>query len=302
MTKFIPRGYGWIPDLPDPRDYTVRHEEIAASLLRLQEIGVVNLPDSVDLTKGEDDSAAYFTEIEDQGAMNSSTAFAVLNLIEYFERRILGHTFDGSPRFLYQVARNLRHGHANRTWDTGVDLRTTLKSLCRIGVPPEQYCAYQSGVTDELDAFVYQLAQPRSDIRYFRLEYPIHHDDSESADSGWAQIMRFLSAGFPIAFGFSVPSSLTTHSEIHYRHALDNIRGGQAAVAVGYRLHFFGRNHHAIRFRTSWGQAWGDSGLGWFSSHALRYLARDFWTLISDDWANSPELHCPLHRPPNTGR
>lgn len=298
MTKFSARGYGWIPDLPDPRDYTVRQEEVAAVLLQLPELAAEELPEEVDLTTGDEDGAVFFGEVEDQGAVHSSTAFAVLDLVEYFERRIHGRTFEGSARFLYEVARNLRHQNTRHEWDTGVDLRTTFKALCRVGVPPEAYCPYHpNGSTDALDAFVYQLASARTDIQYFRLDCPSHCVHSERADTSWAQLVRFLSAGFPIAFGFSVPSSLTSHAEVHYRHGFDSIRGSQAAVAIGYRLHFFGRNHHAVRFRTSWGQAWGDNGLGWFSSHALNSLARDFWTVTSTQWAKSSELCRPTELP-----
>lgn len=88
---------GWIPDLPDPRDYTYRHKEILP-LTRQVQSRSGKLPDQVDLRYG-DEGEVFLTDVEDQGPLNSSTAFAVLSLVEYFERRS-GRTFSGSKLFL----------------------------------------------------------------------------------------------------------------------------------------------------------------------------------------------------------
>jgi C1A family cysteine protease len=279
---------GWIPDLPDPRDYTWRHDEVLPLLRRLKSARSKNLPDEIDLRS--DGDGDYFTPVEDQGPLNSSTAFAVLNLVEYFERRIHGRTFEGSKLFLYKVARNLLRPRLHTTGDTGADLRTTLKVLTSIGVPPEEYWPYEVDRFDEEpSSFVYGLATPLSDLRYFRLDEP-----NQDGAATWATVRSFLAAGFPILLGFSVPSSLTTDANIPYRPDLDTIRGGMAALAVGYKLHHFARNQHALLIRSSWGSQWGDKGYGWLDAAiVLHQLAKGNWTLVNSQWLGWIELSTP---------
>ena len=40
--------------------------------------------------------------------------------------------------------------------------------------------------------------------------------------------------GFPVLFGFPVPTSLTVAANIPYRPTFDSIRGGHAVLAAGY--------------------------------------------------------------------
>ncbi len=263
--------------MPDPRDYTPRHEAIAPLLEQLKPSRRKRLPDEVDLRR--DDEGEYFTPVEDQGPLNSSTAFAVLSLVEYFERRIMGRTFEGSKLFLYKVTRNLRQRRpqyaqgTHSLGDTGADLRTTFKALTKFGVPPEGVWPYQIDKFDEEPSpFAYRLAQPIPGFRYFRLDEP--HANGSAL---WQTITSFLAAGSPLAFGFSVPTSLTSDADIPYRPDLDQYRGGQAAVAVGYRNHHFGRGQHALLIRNSWGSQWGDKGYGWLpASFIHNRLARHF--------------------------
>ena len=273
---------GWIPDLPDARDYTCRHPAVLPLLQGLKQSRRKKLPDEVDLR--QDDEGEYFTSPADQGPLNCSSACAVLSLVEYYERRVHGRTFEGSRLFLYKVTRNLMYPNRRVSGDTGADLRTTLKALARFGVPPEEYWPYDvSRFDEEPSAFLYGLAQPPPGLRYFRLDEP-----NRDGAATWDAVTSFLAAGFPLAFGFPVPSSLTTDPNIPYRGPLDHPRGGQAAVAVGYRLHHYGRNQPALLIRTSWGSQWGDNGNGWLPIVFLRNkLARDFWTFESDKLPNS---------------
>ncbi len=269
MSKFIPQGMGWQPDLPDARDYTYRHNQIQSLLGSLKPATCEELPDEVDLRRDCEDE--YFTDPEDQGPLNCSSAFAVLSLVEYFERRVRSHTFEGSKLFLYKVTRNLIHNHHQVTGDTGADLRTTFKAIVQFGVPPEEHWPYDvERFDEEPDSFLYGLAKPLADVRYFRLDEP-NQDGQTTLD----RLKSFLAAGFPIAFGFPVPSSLTADANISYRPVLDSIRGGQAVVAVGYR-------QDAIMIRSSWGSQWGDNGYGWLPvAYVRNQLARNFWGVVS---------------------
>lgn len=275
---------GWQPDLPDARDYSFRHPEVLPLLRRLTPTRRKTLPNAVDLRF--DSEGEYFTAPKNQGPLHASSAFAVLSLVEYFERRVGGRTFAGSARFLYKVTRN----RLRVMGDTGADLRTTLKVLAQFGVPPEPYWPYDIDKFDEEpSAFLYGLAKPFPRLRYFRLDEP-----NTNGDATWATVKSFLAAGFPIVFGFPVPASLTASTSIPYRPDLDSICGGQAVVAVGYKQHHFGRRQHALLIRSSWGSQWGDNGNGWLPAAVVRHqLAGDFWTLISDDYVAQDELFGP---------
>jgi C1A family cysteine protease len=279
---------GWIPDLPDTRDYTFRHPEVLSLLRRLKQLQQEPVPDFVDLR--QDSEGEYFTTPEDQGSLNSSSAFAVLSLLEYFERRIHGRTYEGSKLFLHKVVRNLIAKEVGAIGDIGADLRTTFKVLTKIGVPAEDYWPYDvERFDEEPSAFYYAIAKPLRDLKYFRLDEP-----NSTGEATWANVRSFLNAGFPVVFGIPVPRSLTTDANIPFRPEFDALRGAQAVVAVGYSSNHFGKRQDALLIRCSWGSQWGDNGNGWLPvSYIRNQIARDFWTIASDDWAPSSELSVP---------
>ncbi|QDT90444.1 C1 family peptidase [Gimesia algae] len=287
MSTFIPQGMGWIPDLPDARDFTCTHDAVVPLLRRLKKSRRKE-PDEVDL-RGESE-IDYFTLTENQGPLNCSTSHAVLSLVEYYERRIRGQTFEGSIRFLYKVTRNHIQKRPHARGDTGADLRTTLKMLTHFGVPPTEHCPYDvSDYDEEPSAFLYRLAKPFPGLHYLRLDQP-----NQNGEKTWRILKSFLAAGFPVVFGFPVPSSLTAADIIPFRPDLDSIRGGQAVVAVGYRLNHLGRGKDAVLIRSSWGSEWGDNGNGWLPAAYLhKQLARDFWTLVCEQWLDPQELSLP---------
>ena len=171
--------------------------------------------------------------------------------------------------------------------DTGTDLRTTLKVLSTIGVPDEKFWPYETEkFNEEPSSFLYSLAKPIPNMRYFRL------DEDESGI--WDVLTSFLAAGFPAVLGFAVPSSLTKNDRVNYWSDFDTIIGGQAVVAIGYKNHLFGPGQHGILIRSSWGKRWGDNGDGWLPvSFLSKRLASNFWALIAERWIDSTELSRP---------
>ncbi len=288
MSAFAPKGMGWHPDLPDARDYTFRHHEVLPLLRNFKRPRRMELPKEVDLRR--DSEGEYFTGTGDQGPLNSSTAFAVLSLVEYFSRRVQGRTFEGSKLFLYKAARTRIARGQRLLGDTGADLRTTLKVLIQIGVPPEEYWPYEINKSEEEpNSFLYGLAKPLPSLRYFRLDEP-----NTTGEKTWSIVKSFLASGFPVIFGFPVPASMTADALIPYRPDFDSNRGGQGVVAVGYKSKVPGCHQEAILIRSSWGRQWGDNGNGWLPAAFVRkQLSRDFWTVISHDCTDSNELSCP---------
>ena len=100
---------GWLPDLPDFRDYTVEHTLIFPELksqgvqnpistmvenLKTLENDETKLPTNVDFRE-------WCSPIENQENIGSCTANAAVGLVEYFESRAFGKYVDASRCLLY---------------------------------------------------------------------------------------------------------------------------------------------------------------------------------------------------------
>ncbi len=282
---------GWIPDLPDFRDYTLDHEKIKPMLddIRMGEPEKVSLPSSTDLR-------AWCSPIENQRSLGSCTAQAGVGLVEYYERRAFGMHIDASRLFLYKVTRNLM-GLAG---DTGAYLRTTIGAMALFGVPPEKYWPYtdkkhpgsaaERTFDAEPSAFCYAFAQSYQAIRYYRLDPP-----GTPLATILKRVKVFLAAGLPSMFGFTVFSSMGqagTTGKIPSPCSGERILGGHGVVVVGYDDGMKIRNSicgkettGAILIRNSWGPGWGDGGYGWLPyEYILRGMAKDWWTILKKEY------------------
>lgn len=83
---------GWKPDLPDYRDYTLSHKDIAAATSKFGFKDSKGLPDCIDLRK-------WCPPIFDQGNLGSCTANAGVSLLEYIEIKTRGKYIDASRLF-----------------------------------------------------------------------------------------------------------------------------------------------------------------------------------------------------------
>jgi len=283
-----PVGMGWLRDLPDFRDYTGEDEKI---LPHLDAIGIaqpqdVAVPAKIDLR-------AYCSPVEDQGAIGSCTANAVVGLVEYFERRAFGKYIDASRLFLYKATRDLLHW----TGDTGAYLRSTIGALALFGVPPEEYWPYKiAGFDTEPSAFCYAFAQDYRAISYFRL------DDTDTSPSALlTKIKAGLAAGLPCVFGFTVYSSIAQAAKtgrIPYPAKGEKVLGGHAMLVIGYDDNITitnsnngGSANGALIVRNSWGPSWGDHGYGAIPyEYVGKQLAVDFWSLTKQDWTETGQF------------
>lgn len=215
---------GWLPDLPDFRDYTVS-SDVVKKILKTSGIlkaGSSTLPASVDLRK-------WCSPVENQGQLGSCTANAGVGMVEYFQRKAFGKHIDASRLFLYKVTRNLMH----QTGDNGAYLRSTMGALALFGAPPEEYWPYDIKNFDvEPPAFCYSFAQNYQSIKYVRLD-PAGKSKAEIL----AQIKTNLAASLPSMFGFTVYSSIQQAAAdglIPFPEKGDRVEGGHAVMAVGY--------------------------------------------------------------------
>lgn len=100
---------GWLPPLPDLRDYTEGTTEDAKIPEMAEKLGLLpskkkskvpELPALVDLR-------SWCSPIENQMDLGSCTAHAGAGVIEYFQRRTFGKYIDGSRLFVHKTTRNL---------------------------------------------------------------------------------------------------------------------------------------------------------------------------------------------------
>jgi C1A family cysteine protease len=284
-TGYRPDGalLGWTRDQPDFRDYTPDHPLISAMLERLpgpQDPGV--LPVQADLRQ-------YFLEGVRRTPLPLATASACTLLAEYFERRAHGKVAVRSPLFLCHMARRLSEPYG----DTGTDIRTTLKALRHFGIPPEDhYPSSPERIGTAPDPFAAVLARRFRPVSYVRLD-PRNTPGEETLE----RVRTFLAAGFPSVFGFSVPNSALLEPDvvdIPYRVAIDSVRGGQAAIAVGYDDRRLTATRGALLIYSPMGAAWDRPGYYWLPYRFVeQQLSVDFWTILRDDWIDSEEFERP---------
>jgi C1A family cysteine protease len=288
-------GTGWLPPMPDLRDYSVAHKDVTEMAKKLG-IGAksLSIPASVDLRQ-------WCSPIENQLNLGSCTAHAGMGIVEYFERRAQGKHIEGSRLFLYKTTRNLM----KVTGDTGAWLRNVMGALVLCGVPDEKYWPYTDkpgagpdGFDREPPAFVYSVADNFEALKYFCHD-PVGANVQPA--TVLSTVKQYLAAGIPSMFGFwGFPSFDNTNIKggIPYPCPGEQAIWGHAIVAVGYDNGKKIKNTKcnketigALLIRNSWGKVWGDNGYGWLPyDYVLNKLAKDFWSLLSMEWIDTKQF------------
>jgi C1A family cysteine protease len=259
LAKLTPRrpsrhgGYGWIRDLPDARDFLY-----SAPLIRFPQ----GLPPSVDLRS--ECPPAY-----DQGQLGSCTANGVAGAIEFDQRKQGTREFTPSRLFIYYNERVIE-GTVNQ--DSGAQVRDGIKSVVKIGAPPETDWPYDiSKFADQPPSNAYADAKQDLVSSYSRVAQDI------------LQMQGCLAEGYPFVFGFTVYESFEGQAVaqtgiVPMPQSGEAVVGGHCVVAVGY-------NDANRRFiiRNSWGDNWGLKGYCMMPYEYLlnARLASDFWTIRS---------------------
>jgi C1A family cysteine protease len=254
-------GYGWIPDLPDHRDFV-----FAASRSIL-----ARLPKKIDLT---DQCPAVY----DQGEIGSCTANAIGGAIEFDQmKQRLRDIFIPSRLFVYYNERAMENTVEE---DAGAMIRDGVKSVAKEGVCPEKMWPYDPTpfppnprLAKKPSALCYKEASKHTAVRYQRISRNL------------SQMKGCLAAGYPFVLGFTVYESF--ESDDVARTGLmpmpsrkEHVLGGHAVLAVGYD-----DKQSRFRVRNSWGTSWGLAG---YFTMPYAYLldgnlSDDFWkiTLVS---------------------
>lgn len=291
---------GWLPPLPDMRDYSDEHPFISEISMKLgikgtdQVEGEKVLPTSVDLRE-------WCSPVEDQLSLGSCTANAVVGMVEYFQKRAYGTHIEGSRLFVYKATRKLMISSG----DSGAWIRSAIGALVLFGVPDEKYLPYtldgenvNPDWDSEPDAFLYSLANHYSAVKYFCHD-PLGKKTSKK--DVLKNVKTYLAAGIPSAFGFfGFPSFENSDApgSIPYPCKNEQAEWGHAVMAVGYdddkvivNTRSNEKTKGALMIRNSWGKSWGQDGYGWIPyDYVLDGLAEDFWSIISMDWVDTEQF------------
>ena len=242
--------YGWIPDLPDPRDflYAAPPEVLKA------------LPPKVDLR-------STCPAVYDQGELGSCTANAIGATFEFEQKKQKLLEFVPSRLFIYYNERKTE-GTVNQ--DSGARIRDGIKSTVSIGVCPETDWPYDiSQFMGPPQQVCFQDAVGNRVITYHRVTQNLQ------------QMKGCLAAGYPYVFGFTVYESFESDTVaktgvVPMPGPGESQIGGHAVVAVGYD-----DTQQRFLVRNSWGVDWGMKG---YCTMPYAYLtdhnyATDFWTI-----------------------
>lgn len=240
-------SYGWVPDIPDHRDFL--YQRVQPKRLRL--------PSKIDLTN-------LCSPIENQGQLGSCTANALAGNIEFLDNRTDSKYTDVSRLFIYYNERVLMN---TTSQDSGATLRDGIKTLHQNGVCPESLWPYTiSKFTRKPSPQCYKEAQSQCIQSYHRI-------------TTLSEMLTCLTEGFPFVFGFSVYESFESPATaktglVKMPGKNEKILGGHAVLAVG-----FDQKEKYFIVRNSWGKDWGMKGYCTMPFPYLETLADDFWTI-----------------------
>jgi C1A family cysteine protease len=244
-------SYGWVPDLPDNRDfmYAAPVENLAA------------LPAKVDLR------SQCPKEVYDQGQLGSCTANAIAGALEFDQLKQGLNAFTPSRLFIYYNERVIEH---TVNEDSGAQIRDGIKSVGSIGAPPETDWPYViANFAVKPPPKATHDAPLGKAVQYQRVPQILN------------QMKGCLAAGYPFVYGFTVYESFESPAVANTGAApmpspSEKVLGGHAVVAVGYD-----DSSQVFISRNSWGPTWGMQGYFTIPYAYLtdNNLSDDFWTI-----------------------
>jgi len=250
-------SFGYIPDLPDNRDFKFKAASIST------------LPESVDLRE-------YLQPVKNQGKLGACTAFATTAMVEYVRNKQGFLSWDASPLFTYYSTRKIEN---TLDIDSGAYVRDALKSAVNDGVAKETSWPYiVENFTITPPVSVWEEAEKHQALTYYRL------------DQTKENILGCLADGYPFTFGARLYQSfINTQCGFLVHNYLpmpvlsaEKFVGGHCMLAVGYSTN---NNNTYILARNSWSTSVGLDG---YHNIPLDYfldstLSSDFWTIRSEE-------------------
>jgi C1A family cysteine protease len=250
--------YGWIPDLPDQRDFTYA---VPAHVMPA-------ISASVDL-RNQCPATVY-----DQGNLGSCTANAIAGALEFDMLKQGLKDFTPSRLFIYY---NERVIEGTVDHDAGALIRDGIKSVAKQGA------CHEGNLGDAPPAWPYDISKFTA-----RPPQPCYADAKKhaaityySVNQNLADMKGCLAEGFPFVYGFTVYESfesqeVTDTGNVPMPGPNEAVLGGHAVLAVGYD-----DEEGVFIVRNSWGPHWGDAGYFYMPYAYLidNNYADDFWTI-----------------------
>ncbi|MDD3118368.1 MAG: C1 family peptidase [Victivallales bacterium] len=169
------------------------------------------------------------------------------------------------------LATTTRFREGTLSSDSGATLRGTIKTMVKIGVPPESLYPYDiAGYYTLPPQSVLDAAEKWQTLGYYRI----------AADhAAPARIRQALAAGFMVMIGVAIYESLLSDAVVRtgivsLPRSGEEMMGGHAMAVVGY-------DHDRMIVRNSWGAEWGDKG------HCLMPEAYFAGDMLWDAWVIS---------------
>jgi len=242
-------GYGWLPDLPDQRDFTYAAPQAPKAL-----------PKSVDLR-------AQCPAVYDQGQLGSCTANSIGGAVEFELMKQKAPVFMPSRLFIYYNERVIENTVNS---DNGAQIRDGIKTVNQQGVCPETAWPYNiSEFAQKPHAICYQQGLQHKVTSYQRVNRSI------------AQMEGCLADGYPFVIGFTVYDSFESAQVaktgiLNMPAKSEKVVGGHAVLVVGYN-----DPQKTFIIRNSWGDSWGQKGYFTMPFDYLMNpnLSDDFWTI-----------------------
>jgi C1A family cysteine protease len=255
------KGLGWLPDLPDRRDFFYA----APTAILKSPRPSVDLRDKCP------------KQIYDQGRIGSCTANAIAGAIEFDQIKQGEQEATPSRLFIYYNERKIEHTILT---DSGAQIRDGIKSVAKLGACPESLWTYDDTPppTEDAPCPSCKFAQKPPENCYAEgLKHKILTYRRVPHILG--TMKGCLASGYPFVFGFTVYDNFpfeTTTGEVPMPTAQNNVLGGHAVLAVGYD-----DATQMFIFRNSWGATWARGGYGFMPYAYLldSNLSDDFWTI-----------------------
>ena len=240
---------GWIPDLPDIRDFLGLPEKLIRQLRRV--------PERYDLLE-------YLPYSHNQTTLGSCVMQGCCTGSELLDKKIDRNYIALSVLMGYFEARK-RLGKEYINQDSGAYIRDGIKVLNKIGVCSLELWPYEvEKFTQEPPAECYESAKKHKLIEYRRL---LNLSDIKAA----------IFSGSPVVAGFTLYESFMDDNtaatgEVQMPEQDESVIGGHCMLIVGYEADYF-------IVVNSWGAEWGHNG--------LCYVPYDYLPMMDDMWMMS---------------